>query len=61
MQGSGEILKGQRKLDAAKRLLAEAVMRLPIFWHFSDLPTPLTNVGQVKSGSNSDIARSTRL
>ena len=31
-------------------------------WHFSDLPTPLTNVGyQGKSGSNSDIAKSTRL
>ena len=29
---------------------------------FSDLPTPLTNVGcQGKSGSNSDIAKSTRL
>jgi hypothetical protein len=28
----------------------------------SDLPTPLTNVGyQGKSGSNSDIAKSTRL
>ena len=33
-----------------------------VLWHFSDLPTPLTNVGyQVKSGSNSDIAKSTRL
>src|SRR5713226_8474874 len=31
-------------------------------WHFSDLPTPLTKVGcQGKSGSNSDIAKSTRL
>ena len=31
-------------------------------WHFSDLPTPLTNVGyQGKSGTNSDIAKSTRL
>jgi hypothetical protein len=29
---------------------------------FSDLPTPLTNVGyQGKSGSNYDIAKSTRL
>jgi hypothetical protein len=32
------------------------------FWHFSDLPTPLTNVGyQGKSGSKSDIAKATRL
>jgi hypothetical protein len=32
------------------------------YWPFSDLPTPLTNVGyQGKSGSNSDIAKSTRL
>jgi len=32
------------------------------FWHFSDLPTSLTNIGyQGKSGSNSDIAKSTRL
>ena len=31
-------------------------------WHFSDLLTPPTNVGyQGKSGSNSDIAKSTRL
>jgi hypothetical protein len=30
--------------------------------HFSDLPTHLTNVGyQGKSGSNSDIAKSTRM
>jgi hypothetical protein len=30
--------------------------------HFSDLPIPVTNVGyQGKSGSNSDIAKSTRL
>jgi hypothetical protein len=33
-----------------------------VLWHFSDLPTPLTNVGyQGKSGSNSDISKSTRL
>jgi hypothetical protein len=40
MQGSGEILKGQRKLDAAKRLLAEAVMRLPIFLALFGLADP---------------------
>jgi len=32
------------------------------FWHQTDMPTPLTNVGyQGKSGSNSDIVKPTRL
>jgi hypothetical protein len=46
---------------AAYRFLS-GVIRDVWNWHFSDLPTPLTNVGyQGKSGSNSDIAKSTRL
>jgi len=31
-QGSGEILKGRRKLDAAKRWLAEAVIGNAALW-----------------------------
>jgi hypothetical protein len=54
------ILKTGR--PACHRLRAQCAPAKRVRWHFSDLPTPLTNVGyQGKSGRNSAIAKSTRL
>src|SRR5258705_13894004 len=51
-------------LPASRLLLPRSGLERSDFvhWHFSDLSTPLTNVGyQGKNGSNSDIAKSKRL